>query len=79
MQITISSRPPGQAPIISPRLSFWQRFKLLITGIGVAVVALAVLVAALVLGSILAVVIGIAILAVLVTVLIKLTLKRARS
>jgi hypothetical protein len=79
MQITISSRPPAGPPTITPRLGFWRRFKLLITGIGIAIVAVAVLVATLVLGSILAAVVGIAILAALIAALIKITFKRARA
>lgn len=78
MQITISSRPPDGPPVLSPRLTFWQRFKLLLAGVGIAVIAVAILVAALVLGSILATLVGIVLLILAVAIAIKVALKRAR-
>jgi hypothetical protein len=79
MQIVISSRPPIGPPGTSPPLTFWQRFKLLIIGIAVAVAAVAVLVAALIVGSILAAVLWIVLVAVIVAVIIKAMFRRARS
>lgn len=78
MQITISSQPPAGPPVLAPRLSFWQRFKLLLTGVGIAVIAVTILVAALVLGSILATLVGIILLILVVAIAIKVALKRAR-
>jgi Flp pilus assembly protein TadB len=70
MQIVISSRPPISPPGTSPPLTFWQRFKLLIIGIAMAVAAVAVLVAA---------VLWIVLVAVIVAVIIKAMFRRARS
>jgi hypothetical protein len=79
MQIVISSRPSIGAPGTSPPLTFWQRFKLLIMGISMAVIAVAVLVAAMIFGSILAAVLWIALVAVIVSIIIKAMFRRARS
>ncbi len=79
MQIVISSRPPIGPPGTSPPLTIWQRFKLLIVGIAMAVIAVAVLVAALIFGSILAAVLWIALASVIVAVIIKAMFRRARS
>jgi hypothetical protein len=79
MQIVISSRPSIGPPGTSPPLSLWQRFKLLIIGIAMAVVAVGILVAALIFGSILAAVLWIALVAVIVAVIIKAMFRRARS
>jgi hypothetical protein len=79
MQIVISSRPSIGAPGTSLPLTFWQRFKLLIMGIAMAVIAVAVLVAALIFGSILAAVLWIALVAVIVSIIIKAMFRRARS
>jgi hypothetical protein len=79
MQIIVSSRPAAGSPGITPPLSFWQRFKMLITGLGIAVLAGAVVVAALVLGSILVALVGLVLVAVIVYLVIKATFRRARS
>jgi membrane protein YdbS with pleckstrin-like domain len=79
MQIVISSRPSIGPAGTSPPLTFWQRFKLLIIGIAMAVIAVAVLVAALIFGSILAAVLWIALVAVIVVVIIKAMFRRVRS
>jgi hypothetical protein len=79
MQIVISSRPSIGAPGTSPPLTFWQRFKLLIMGIAMAVIAVAILIAALIFGSILAAMLWIALVAVIVFIIIKAMFKRARS
>lgn len=79
MQIIISSRRSVGPPGTSLPLTFWQRFKLLIIGIAMAVIAVAVLVAALIFGSILAAVLWIALVAVIVAVIFKAMFKRARS
>ena len=77
MQIVISSGAPEGPPGTS--LTIWQRFKLLIIGIAMAVIGVAVLVAALIFGSILAAVLWIALVAVIVAVIIKAIFRRARS
>lgn len=79
MQIVISSRPPTGLPGTSPSLSLWQRFKLLIIGIAMAVVAVGILVAALIFGSILAAILWIVLVAVIVAVIIKTMFRRAHS
>jgi hypothetical protein len=79
MQIVISSRPPIDQPGTSTPLTFWQRFKLLIIGVAMAVAAVAVLVAALIFGSILAAILWIALVAVIVAVIVKAMFRRARS
>jgi hypothetical protein len=48
VQNIVSSISPAGPPSIIPPLSFWQRFKLLITGRGIAILAGAAVVAALV-------------------------------
>jgi len=80
MQIVVSSRPPTGPPgFPPPPLSFWQRFKLRISIIAIALVAVAVLVAALVLGFIFAAILWIVLMAVIVAVLIKTMLRRVHS
>lgn len=79
VQIVISSRPPAGSTETSPPLTFWQRFKLLIIGIAMAVVAVSVLIAALIFGSILAAVLWIALIVVIVIVIFKTMFRSARS
>lgn len=79
MQIVISSRRPVGPAGISQPLTFWQRFKLLIIGIAMAIAAVAILVAALIFGSILAAALWIALVAVIVFIIIKTMFRRARS
>ena len=78
LQIVISSRPQATVPGSPARLSVWQRFKLLFTGLSVALIAVVALVLALILGSILAAVVWIALVAVVVTLILKGTFRRAR-
>lgn len=80
MQIVVSSRPPTGPPGFSCLpLSFWQRFKLRISIIAIALVAVAVLVAALVLGFIIVAIVWIVLMAVIMAILVKTMLRRVRS
>ena len=78
LQIVISSRP-GHPPVIAPRLSFWKRFKLLITGIAIAAAAVVVLIVALVLGSIIATVLSITLVFVILILILRAAFLRSRS
>lgn len=76
LQIVVSSRLPAGPPGIGPRQSLWRRFKTLLAGIAISVVAVALLVVALVLGSILAAVVLIVLVVAVVAVIVKVTLRR---
>ena len=77
LQIVVSSKLPAGPPGIDPRPSVWRRFKMLLAGIAISVVAVALLVLVLVLGSILAAVVLIFLLVMIVAVILKVTLRRA--
>ncbi len=79
VQIVVSSRPAGGPQGISPRLGFWQRFKLLIIGIAIATVAVALLTFAVVMGSILAALLLLAAAATIVVLVVRTSLKRVRQ
>ena len=79
VQIVITSRPPAGPQDIVPRLGFWQRFKLLITGLSIAVVAVALLIVAVVLGSLLAAVILVVMAVTIVLIVVSASFRRARD
>jgi len=70
-QIVLSTRPPGEAE--QRPLSFWSRFKLLFAGLGILIVAVAVLIAALIFGSILAAMLWVCLVLVIAAVVLKAT------
>jgi hypothetical protein len=76
LQIVISSRPQPTLSGSQARLSVWQRFKLLFTGIGMALIAVVALVLALIVGSIVAALLWIALVAAVVTLILKGTVRR---
>ena len=78
VQIVISSKRQAGTPGSSRPLSVWQRFKLLIVGLAVAMVAIVVLVFALVVGSLVAAALWIGLVAVVATVIVKGALRRPR-
>jgi Flp pilus assembly protein TadB len=77
VQIVVSSRPSVGPQDIVPRQGFWQRFKLLITGLTIAVVTVALLIVDVVLGSILAAVILVVIAVAILFAVLRMSLKRA--
>jgi hypothetical protein len=79
VQIVVSSRPPAGPQGIAPRPGFWQRFKLLILGLGVASVTIALLIVAVVLGSLLAGVILVVMAVTIVFFVVRVSLKRGRQ
>jgi hypothetical protein len=80
LQIVVSSRPPtGPAGLPLSSLTFWQRFKLRILIVAIAVAAMTVLVAALLLGFIIAAVVWIVLMVVIMAILFKTMLRRIRS
>jgi hypothetical protein len=79
VQIVVSSKPAAGPQVIAPRLGFLQRFKLLITGIAIAAVAVALLIVAVVLGSILAALVLLAVAAAIVVLVVRASLKRGRQ
>lgn len=79
VQIVLSSGRPAGPRGMTPRLGFWQRFKLLIMGLAIATVAAALLIVAVVLGSMLAAVILVVIAVTIMVVIVRVGLKRARQ
>lgn len=76
MQIVVSSRLAGRDQRISPRLSLWQRFKVLIVGTAIAAGMVGLLIVAIVLGSIVAVLILLTMAVAVAVFLVRATLKR---
>jgi hypothetical protein len=77
-QIVLSSkqRPNELSP--APPPGFWSRFKVLLAGLAVAVLAITVLVAALILGSVIAVVLAVLLVIGVAVVIVKTALMRAK-
>jgi hypothetical protein len=76
VQIVVSSRLAGRDQRISPRLSLWQRFKVLIVGTAIAAGMVGLLIVAIVLGSIVAVLILLTMAVAVAVFLVRATLKR---
>jgi hypothetical protein len=76
LQIVISHRPAPGDLVAAPHPGFWRRFKLLLAGLAITVIAVAILALALVLGSIMAAVVWIVLLVVIVAFIIRATLQR---
>ena len=79
LQIIISSRANTSQPLSTQPLGFWRRFKLLIIGFGILMIAAAVLVIALILGSIVVAVLWACLVLAVGFLLIRTVLKRIRS
>ena len=80
LQIIISSRPPAGLPgQPTQKPSFWNRFKLLVAGICIAIATAGVLVTALVLGWIVAAVICLLVMIVVIVVILRGIIRRAFS
>jgi hypothetical protein len=76
VQIVVSSRLAGSDQRISPPLSLWQRFKVLIVGTAIAAGMVGLLIVAIVLGSIVAVLILLTMAVAVAVFLVRATLKR---
>ncbi|HET9840351.1 MAG TPA: hypothetical protein VFR84_19135 [Candidatus Angelobacter sp.] len=78
VQIVVSSGPAGGHQGIAPRLSVWQRFKLLIIGTVLAAGVVALLIVAIVVGSIVATFILLAMAVAVVVFVVRAKLRRWR-
>ena len=76
--IVVSSKQVRGSPSQASPLSFWGRFKLLLAGLTLAVLAVAVLIAAFILGSVIAAVLAVLLVIAIAAVIVKTALMRGR-
>jgi hypothetical protein len=79
-QISASSRPaPWDSGGFSRKPTFFQRLRILLSGIILAVLAIGIVVAAFILGSVIAVSVGILLFIALILLIVRLAMQRTRS
>jgi hypothetical protein len=79
-QISTSSRPaPWDSGTFSQKPTFFERLRILLSGIVLAVLATGIVVAAIILGSVIAVSVGILLFIALVVLIVRLAMRRTRS